>query len=304
MPRPYNRTLLCLFLLLACFCASPVFATDELAESTGRLCGDCHLDPAGGGELTALGVDAQELLVGADTATATGFSASDLLHLLVGYLHLLFGVLWFGTILYVHIVLKPAYAAGGLPRGEKRVGVLSFVMMGISGAILVHYRVTDLAMLTETRWGILLLIKVGLYLLMLVSAIVVIRIIGPLLGKKQPPAGDDEPLSLAGLQNRDGQEGRPAWFACDGTIYDASASKMWKNGSHMQRHAAGTDLSSAIGLAPHGPEVFERLPQVGELQSGAPDKPPLATRLFYAVAYMNLVIVFIILFIIALWRWG
>jgi len=26
-------------------------------------------------------------------------------------------VMWFGTILYVHLLLKPAYAARGLPRG-------------------------------------------------------------------------------------------------------------------------------------------------------------------------------------------
>jgi len=294
-----------LFVILLCslLCAAPAFATDQLAQATGRVCGDCHLDPAGGGELTALGISALPLLESTGTPAAD-HSAASLLHLLAGYLHLLFGVLWFGTILYVHIVLKPAYAAGGLPRGEKQVGMLSFFMMGITGAILVHYRVPELATLLETRWGILLLIKVGLYLLMLISAVVVIRIIGPLLGRKQQPAAAVDPLSLTGLQNHDGQEGRPAWFACDGRIYDASASKMWKNGSHMQRHAAGTDLSSAIGLAPHGPEVFDRLPLVGELNETGPTKPPLPTRLFYAVAYMNLGLVFIILFIVALWRWG
>jgi len=294
-------SLLMLFLLVTGVTSS--VATDQLAEATGRLCADCHLDPAGGGELTAFGLSALPLLADAGTAAA-GRSAADLLHLLAGYLHLLFGVLWFGTILYVHIVLKPAYAAGGLPRGEKRVGVLSFFMMGITGAILVHFRVSDLAVLTDTRWGQLLLLKVALYLLMLISAIVVIRVIGPLLGRKEKPATDTDPLTPGGLQSHDGQEGRPAWFACDGQIYDASASKMWKNGSHMQRHAAGTDLSSAIGLAPHGTEVFERLPLVGELRDTGPTKPPLPTRLFYAVAYMNLALVFIILFIIALWRWG
>jgi len=301
MPRPKLRILLAI-LLFSLICAAPALATDELAAATGRLCGDCHLDPAGGGELTALGTSALALL-GTGT-TATGFSVAALLHLLAGYLHLLFGVLWFGTILYVHIVLKPAYAAGGLPRGEKRVGVLSFFMMGLTGAILVHYRVADLATLTESRWGVLLLVKVGLYLLMLVSAVVVIRIIGPRLARKEQPATDVDPQSLAGLQSHDGQEGRPAWFACDGKIYDASASRMWKNGSHMQRHAAGTDLTTAIGLAPHGPEVFARLPLIGELKATGPQRRPLHERLFYAVAYMNLGLVFVILFIVALWRWG
>jgi predicted heme/steroid binding protein/uncharacterized membrane protein len=292
-----------LVLLLTLLTVGCALATDELAQATGRPCADCHLDPAGGGELTALGQSARGLLAGA-AEPGGGPTVSSLLHLLAGYLHLLFGVLWFGTILYVHIVLKPAYAAQGLPRGEKRVGILSFFMMGISGAILTFYRFDSWAALIETRFGILLLIKIALYLLMLISAIVVIRIIGPRLQRRESAADSADPMSPAGLQARDGQQGRPAWFACAGKVYDASASRLWKNGTHMQRHAAGTDLTTALGLAPHGAEVLERLPLVGECNEASATRPPLAARLFFAVAYMNLGIVFIILFILALWRWG
>ena len=39
-----------------------------------------------------------------------------------GFLHLLTAVMWFGTILYVHLLPKPAYASRGLPRGGLIVG--------------------------------------------------------------------------------------------------------------------------------------------------------------------------------------
>ena len=41
-----------------------------------------------------------------------------MVRLIIGYLHLLTAIAWFGTILYVHILLKPACAAKGLPKGE------------------------------------------------------------------------------------------------------------------------------------------------------------------------------------------
>ena len=44
--------------------------------------------------------------------------------------------MWFGTILYVHLLLKPAYAARGLPRGELMLGWTCIVMMAITGIVL------------------------------------------------------------------------------------------------------------------------------------------------------------------------
>jgi putative copper export protein len=86
--------------------------------------------------------------------------------LLVGYIHLLTAFLWFGTILYVHLVLKPAYASSGLPRGEIRVGIVSMAVMGITGVILTKFRVGTPEIMLQSRFGILLMIKIGLYLVM------------------------------------------------------------------------------------------------------------------------------------------
>lgn len=40
----------------------------------------------------------------------------------------------------------------------------------------------------------------------------------------------------------------------------------------MNRHLSGKDLSGEITAAPHGPEVFERYPQVGLLKKGPPEE--------------------------------
>ena len=65
---------------------------------------------------------------------------------------------------------------------------------------------------------------------------------------------------LAGF---DGHEGRPAYVAVDGVVYDASGSALWRGGNHVRAHDAGADLSREITMAPHPKERLERLPRVG-----------------------------------------
>lgn len=67
------------------------------------------------------------------------------------------------------------------------------------------------------------------------------------------------------LKNKTGKEGQPAHVAANGKIYDVTNSRLWKNGRHMNRHEAGTDLTSELAAAPHGAEVLERFPMVGNL---------------------------------------
>ncbi|HKJ04538.1 MAG TPA: cytochrome b5 domain-containing protein [Geopsychrobacteraceae bacterium] len=293
-----------ILLLLLIFAAQIGMATEEIAIATGQDCADCHLDPSGGGELTAAGA---AYLIDATAAgeIETLSTGSKFFRLLVGYLHIVFAVLWFGTILYVHIVLKPAYAEKGLPRGEKFVGILSFWVVGITGVILANYRIGTFETLWNTRFGVLLTIKATLYLTMLISAVLVIKIIGPRLARREPVkhiAG--QPFNEKTLKGFNGQDGRPCYFAYQGKVYDASSSKMWPGGEHMRRHSSGRDLTDDLPMAPHDESVMPRLPVVGEyVTEGAEGKKP-ATTAFYIIAYMNLTIVFLILFIIALWRWG
>jgi len=67
------------------------------------------------------------------------------------------------------------------------------------------------------------------------------------------------------LKQFDGKEGRPAYVAVDGVVYDATASRLWRNGAHVKLHSAGADLSEAILVAPHGKSRLENLPRVGSM---------------------------------------
>lgn len=306
----FSRYLIGFFLFCVALLAVPSLcsATEEYAKQTGKECAACHLDPGGGGELTAAGkAFTESRKVSAEQPKSNYLSKG--LHLVIGYIHFLTAIFWFGTILYVHLILKPAYAANGLPRGELRVGVISMIVMGVTGAVLTLYRVSSLDMLLHTRFGILLSIKVSLYLVMVSSAIIVITVIGPRLKakKKESPLVDaiSDTITDEELASRDGKDGRSAWFAFEGKIYDATHSSRWQHGVHMGRHQAGTDLTEALKLAPHGQDKITVMPVVGKLTTVTfPRQTPLHERVFFFMAYTNLVIVFIIVLILALWRWG
>lgn len=297
------RLSVAVLLLLAC--TGQVLATEEFAAQTGQSCSYCHLDPSGGGELTAQG----EAYIAAQAEAGTPVAPSGfakLLRLLVGSLHLLTAVFWFGTIFYVHLVLKPAYASKGLPRGEVRVGLASMAIMALTGVYLTWLRFDSWQSLVDTRFGQLLLVKVGLFAVMTTMGLIAVFIVGPRLRKRRETfaeivLGDmtSEQLVLC-----DGQEGRPACFAFKGKIYDASLSPRWKQGQHMQRHAAGSDLTLALGQAPHGEDRVMRMPEVGALLASGAASGERPKKQFFFLAYVNLILAVAILLIVALWRWG
>jgi predicted heme/steroid binding protein/uncharacterized membrane protein len=68
------------------------------------------------------------------------------------------------------------------------------------------------------------------------------------------------------LSEYNGKNGKPVYIAYHGKVYDVTQSKFWKGGLHMRRHHAGSDLSTDIQAAPHGPEVLDGYPQVGVLK--------------------------------------
>ena len=59
-----------------------------------------------------------------------------------------------------------------------------------------------------------------------------------------------------------------------------------------------------LAKAPHGEEKLEGLKTAGSYNSGLTPQKSFEQKAFYVVAYMNLTIVFLVLFIIAYWRWG
>ncbi len=293
-------------LLLRVLLFSNGYATEEYAEETKSECQVCHIDQLGGGELTERG---KGYLLSINPKTIQQLpakkSASRLIKLLFLYIHIATAFLWFGTILYVHLILKPAYASKGLPRGEVKVGLYSMAVMAATGTVLTYYKVPSLGVLFSSRFGNLLLIKIILFTIMVGSALYVVFVIGPKLKKKHTPnLSKSNNLSLEELAGFDGEEGRPAYIAFKEKIYDVSQSGLWKNGKHMTRHQCGVDLTDILSQAPHGEDKILAMPEVGQLSNMKTAFPQEAhERVFYFMAYMNLVFVFMILLILALWRW-
>ena len=79
---------------------------------------------------------------------------------------------------------------------------------------------------------------------------------------------EEKEFTLEELAQFDGREGKPAYFACLGKVYDVTASDMFESGDHLGAHQAGTDLTEARSEAPHGEEVLEAFPPIGVLKEG------------------------------------
>jgi len=62
-----------------------------------------------------------------------------------------------------------------------------------------------------------------------------------------------------------GVDGKPAYVAVNGVVYDVTNVPAWKNGQH-NGNTAGKDLSDVIGKAPHGDSVLKNLTVVGKLK--------------------------------------
>jgi predicted heme/steroid binding protein/uncharacterized membrane protein len=281
------------------------FATPEYARQTGLECKECHIDTTGGGSLTEFGKRFLTDIKAKGQYRSLSFT-QRLIRLVIGYIHMLAAIAWFGTIMYVHVLLKPAYASKGLPKGELRLGWLSMIALLITGIFLTIARMPSWSAFISTRFGVLLSIKIVLFLFMLFSAVIVTVYIGPRLRRRMvtstPPRSGS--IALDDLHQFDGKEGRPAYMVYKGIIYDVTKSKLWKNGLHVMKHAAGNDLTDFLQNAPHGEDKIFSLPQAGRLLDVS-DKTarPFYEKLFYFFAYMNLCLVFVIIFVIALWRW-
>ena len=73
-------------------------------------------------------------------------------------------------------------------------------------------------------------------------------------------------MKLDELKKYDGKDGRPAYVAYKGNIYDVTGSKLWKNGSHVNRHFSGEDLTNQMSVAPHADDVMARFKIIARLE--------------------------------------
>lgn len=282
-----------------------LYATPQYAQKTDQKCMLCHIDPAGGGELTDVG-KGYKLSLKKSEISQEEYSKSYF-KLLILFIHIFTAIFWFGTILYVHIVLKPKYASKGLPSSEMKVGISSMLVMAVTGTYLTLTTTHSFEIFYTSTFGMLLGLKIVLFMIMVLSALYVILFIAPKLKEtgKRKIDFNYKSMSFNELALYNGKDGAPAYIGFKDKIYDVSNSKKWKNGEHMRKVHAGEDLTQMISQAPHGEEKVFAMPFVGKLlQNNTQKNIPLQIKVFYFMSYMNLTIVFIITLIIALWRWN
>ncbi len=99
------------------------------------------------------------------------------------------------------------------------------------------------------------------------------------------------------LTNNDGRDGRRAYVAVNGTIYDVTDSPRWEDGLHPPDHQAGRDLTEELAKAPHVRSVIERFPVVGRLEEEAPVQVPNGKGKIVIGAIIVAVIAALVLFL-------
>jgi len=82
-----------------------------------------------------------------------------------------------------------------------------------------------------------------------------------------PLEGAERKFTLEELKQYDGRNGRPAYIAYKGKVYDVTESYLWIDGDHQGQHVAGKDLTEEMALAPHGEEMLQKVKLVGVLVS-------------------------------------
>ena len=118
-------------------------------------------------------------------------------------------------------------------------------------------------------FGTVFIVKLSLFGLMVILAaiatVVLTRQMQKGLRDKVVLGSAASEITSATLPSHDGREGRRGIVAVSGKLYEVTESRLWRNGSHIKQHQAGQYLTAALESAPHGPEVLEKVPMIGEL---------------------------------------
>jgi predicted heme/steroid binding protein/uncharacterized membrane protein len=291
----------------------PAQATQDYARKTGKGCIFCHQESTGG-QLKTVGFAyirngyeypiPKRILEKAE-AFQTPFHKT--LRFIIGYLHLLAAMVFFGTIFYIHLFVGPKQLRGGIPKSERVLGLSCMAALTVTGIYLTWVRIDRWEQFFNNTFGLMLFIKILLFLLMVAIGLTAVTALHRRMKReaKASAATDTNEIIPANLSRFDGTGGKRAYIVHENTIYDVTGNPKWKDGRHFGKHAAGTDLTEALNGAPHGTEVLEKVTSVGTLSAGgpAPEKTSGARKIFLWMAYTNLVIIFLILACISVWRW-
>ncbi len=296
----------CLLFLLF-ICGESLSATEEYARESGKKCIACHEKSEGGGKLNLEGQLYLNRILREEAAQPPKSIFQPGLNLGIGFLHILAGIFWLGSLIYMILLARTPYAAKGPVKNEIKSVLITIVMTGLTGIFLLYQRYFSLEELGNDWQGELLRIKIVLYLLMIVVTAILYGIIIPVLRKRAAPASDravGKAISDKDLRLFDGRYNRPAYVGYKGKIFDVTESRYWSNGEHFFRHYTGQDLTPSLQDAPHGEENILRRPLAGEIM----DKRQIyahwrITLAFYAAVLLNLMCGLGIVFLIALRHW-
>jgi len=76
---------------------------------------------------------------------------------------------------------------------------------------------------------------------------------------------DTKKITIKELEENNGRNGKPAYLAYKGKVYDVSESSFWLDGDHLGMHEAGKDLTEELEMAPHREENLQRVKLIGDL---------------------------------------
>lgn len=269
-------------------------AGDVLSPVTTTTGGPTTTDSISGGPSTSDGPTTTDGTSGGGSTEGDGnriLAMPDWLHDLFIWAHLIAMTTWLGAIIFVHLVQTPRVAGQGIPRRYLRLAWPSIATLGLSGTLLTLNLIPSIGSLNDSRWGLLLVSKIAVFLLLVTVAAFATLVVSPRLKR----------LAEGGVSGGVAHEAHRAagrvTVGYQGRTYDVSSSRLWRHGHHARRHDAWRDQSMAMGGAPHGPEVFEAFPEL----SGGPSRTPRPVRAFVTMAYANLTLVLAVLFIVAIW---
>ena len=193
-------------LLVGLLFVPPATATEIYAENTGKGCVFCHQESTGG-PLKAVGFayvknayqyPIPERILKKAESLQTPFHKT--VRFIVGYFHLLAAVIFFGAIFYIHIFIRPSRLKGGIPKYERVLGVSCMGTLALTGAYLTYVRIDTWGQFFNNTFGLMLFVKIVLFLLMVAIGITAITIIHRRMGKevapvKASPSTDEMPFS-------------------------------------------------------------------------------------------------------------
>ncbi len=300
------------FVVLVLLFMVPVAGTTEhYAEDTGKGCIFCHQESTGGQLKTAgfayirngYHYPISESVLKKSEILQSPFHKT--VRFIVGYIHLLAAVIFFGAIFYIHLFVRPARLTGGIPKRERVLGVSCMVVLALTGAYLTWVRIDRWENFFDNTFGFMLFTKIVLFILMVLIGITAITVINRKMRAESKAPPSDDKVALDNLYYFNGSKGRPAYFSYNNKVYDVTANTKWKDGRHFGKHSSGNDLTNELKSAPHGEEVLERVPCLGEIASelSAKGTSRPSQKIFIVMAYTNLVIVFLILSCVSVWRW-